>query len=79
MYHVLTKDDVPLHRFISGGAGVGKTVLTRQLIASLTVYYDKKAGVPAAAATGEVRESAPYVLIMALTGEVVTGVLVVKW
>lgn len=46
-YHVLhwmkTKDD-PIYHFLSGGAGVGKSVLLRALYQALTKYFSHKAG-----------------------------------
>lgn len=45
MYHVLHKlktDTEPLFIFLSGGAGVGKSVVTRALYQALLKYYSHK-------------------------------------
>ena len=61
MHWLKTKSE-PLKLFISGGAGVGKSVLCRALIKAMTKYYDleldkEKAG------------DASAVLVMAPTGK----------
>ena len=43
LYHVKTNDD-PIVRFLSGGAGVGKTHTTHMLYETLARHYQRQAG-----------------------------------
>ena len=60
--------DEPLRLYLSGGAGVGKSVLCRQLIRSLSAYYEKLTKCLPGCPDDSDRPDRPLVLVMAPTG-----------
>lgn len=60
MYWVKHKENEQQYAFLSGGAGVGKTLLTHALIQSLTRHYRAKPGAPL---------DKPYIMVCAPTGK----------
>lgn len=60
MHWIKTRSD-PLHLFISGGAGVGKSVLCRALIKGMTKFYDLR--------MNKESDNATSVLCLAPTGK----------
>ena len=59
LHHAKTSDE-PICRFLSGGAGVGKTHVTTLLFQSLYRYLNKRPGID---------PDKPYILLMAPTGK----------
>ena len=59
LHHAKTSDE-PICRFLSGGAGVGKTHVTTSLYQSLYRYWNKRPGID---------PNKPCILLMAPTGK----------